>query len=146
MAPPGSAEQNRPNGPPRQRAHAGRLVVHSGPAPRSPFPGSASLRIAWAAVTEDAMPSGSAMPLIGLDAVVIDCETTGLDPAKARIVDLAAVRLTGGKMDAAGSFDSPVRPPEPIPRAATAIHGIDDAAVAEAPLFAEVWPDFSAYA
>ena len=32
-------------------------------------------------------------PLIALDAVVIDTETTGLDPAKARIVEIAAVRL-----------------------------------------------------
>ena len=31
-------------------------------------------------------------------------------------------------------------PGEPIPAAATAIHGIDDAAVAQAPPFAEVWP------
>ena len=38
---------------------------------------------------------GSTTPLIALDAVVIDSETTSLDPAKARIVEIAAVRLDG---------------------------------------------------
>ena len=33
-------------------------------------------------------------PLLGLDAVVIDSETTGLDPRKARLIELAAVRLS----------------------------------------------------
>ena len=42
--------------------------------------------------------AASATPLIALDAVVIDTETTGLDPAKARIVELAAVRLTVGRV------------------------------------------------
>jgi DNA polymerase III epsilon subunit-like protein len=38
-----------------------------------------------------------ATPLIALDAVVVDTETPSLDPAKARIVEIAAVRLTGGE-------------------------------------------------
>src|SRR3990172_8081028 len=38
----------------------------------------------------------SVTPLIALDAVVIDTETTGLDPRKAWIVEIAAVRLVGG--------------------------------------------------
>ncbi len=41
----------------------------------------------------------NATPLIALDAVVIDTETTGLDPAKARIVEVAAVRIAGGRID-----------------------------------------------
>ena len=40
-----------------------------------------------------------ASPLIALDAVVIDTETTGLDPARARIVEFGAVRLSGGRID-----------------------------------------------
>ena len=91
------------------------------------------------------MDGGSATPLIGLDAVVIDSETTGLDPAKARIVDLAAVRLAGGKLDVSASFQGLVQPSEPIPPAATAIHGIDDAAVAAAPPFAEIWREWQSY-
>jgi signal-transduction protein with cAMP-binding, CBS, and nucleotidyltransferase domain len=47
---------------------------------------------------------GGATPLIALDAVVIDSETTSLDPAKARIVEIAAVRLVAGRVDTADAF------------------------------------------
>jgi DNA polymerase-3 subunit epsilon/CBS domain-containing protein len=82
-------------------------------------------------------------PLIALDAVVIDSETTGLDPRSARIVELAAVRLVGGRLKTEGSFRRLINPGGPIPPAATRVHGIDDAAVAKAPAFAAVWPEFS---
>ena len=86
----------------------------------------------------------NATPLIALDAVVIDTETTGLDPAKARIVEVAAVRIAGGRIDVE-PFRMLVRPDEPIPASSTRIHGIDDAAVAAANGFAGVWPAFSAF-
>ena len=89
--------------------------------------------------------SGGA-PLLSLDAVVIDTETTGLDPRKARVIELAGVRLCGGKLAGDGSFRQLLRPAgESIPAETTRIHGIDDAAVAQSPPFAEVWPDFSAF-
>ena len=85
-------------------------------------------------------------PLLGLDAVVIDSETTGLDPRKARVIELAAVRLSAGKLAEADSFRQLIRPgDESIPAINTEIHGIDDAAVAAAPSFAEVWPRFREY-
>ena len=87
----------------------------------------------------------NATPLIALDAVVVDTETTGLDPKTARLVELAAIRIVGGRLDPDASFRSLVRPGVPIPAAAAAIHGIDDAAVAAASPFAEVWPEFSAF-
>jgi DNA polymerase-3 subunit epsilon/CBS domain-containing protein len=87
---------------------------------------------------------GNATPLIALDALVIDTETTGLDPAKARIVEIAAVRLTAGKLEHAPAYRSLVHPGEPIPATATRIHRIDDQSVASAPSFAQVWPEFSA--
>jgi DNA polymerase-3 subunit epsilon/CBS domain-containing protein len=92
------------------------------------------------------MNGGGATPLIGLDGVVIDCETTGLDPAKAFVVDLAGVRVIGGRLDVTAPFQSLVRPPLPIPPTATSVHGIDDAAVAEAPPLSEIWPAFKAFA
>ena len=82
----------------------------------------------------------NATPLIALDAVAIDTETTGLDAAKARVVEIAAVRLAAGRIAADKPFRSLVRPAAPIPQSATAIHGIDAAKVADAPLFDEVWP------
>ncbi len=87
----------------------------------------------------------NATPLIAIDAVVIDTETTGLDPRKARILEIASVRLSAGEVEASGSFRRLIQPGEPIPQAATAIHGIDAAKVAGAPGFAAVWPEFSAY-
>ena len=92
----------------------------------------------------DRMNSGA--PLLSLDAVVIDTETTGLDPRKARVIEIAGVRLSGGKLDAGGSFRQLLRPAgESIPAETTRIHGIDDAMVARSPPFADVWPGFSAF-
>lgn len=85
------------------------------------------------------------IPLIALDAVVIDTETTGLDPRKAWIVEIAAVRLVGGQLQPEAAFRRLVRPGEPIPKLATEIHGIDEAAVADAPAFAGVWPELAAF-
>jgi DNA polymerase-3 subunit epsilon/CBS domain-containing protein len=87
----------------------------------------------------------SATPLIALDAVVLDTETTGVDPTSARIVEIAAVRLVGGKMAAQNALRRLVRPDQPIPATATRIHGINDAAVAGATPFAEVWPEFVSF-
>jgi CBS domain-containing protein len=85
-------------------------------------------------------------PLLSLDAVVIDTETTGLEPRKARVIELAGVRLSRGKLVESDTFRQLLRPgDELIPAVATRIHGIDDAAVAAAPAFADVWPRFTAF-
>jgi CBS domain-containing protein len=85
-------------------------------------------------------------PLLSLDAVVIDTETTGLDPRNARVIELAGVRLSVGKLVAGDSFRQLLRPAdEAIPAETTRIHGIDDAMVAGSPLFADVWPGFTAF-
>ncbi|MBI3436290.1 MAG: CBS domain-containing protein [Proteobacteria bacterium] len=82
----------------------------------------------------------NATPLIALDAVVIDTETTGLDTAKARVVEIGVVRIRDGHIEAGAPACWRVDPGEPIPPAATRIHGIDAAALAMAPAFAAVWP------
>jgi len=87
---------------------------------------------------------GNATPLIALDAVVIDTETTDLDPAKARIVEIAALRLLGGRLDTQPPLRRLVRPGELIPAAASQIHGIDDATVANAPVFSAIADEISA--
>jgi len=86
------------------------------------------------------LTTGNATPLISLNAVVVDTETTGLDPARARIVEIGLVPLVGGKLDESGVLRRLVNPGEPIPPATTKIHGIDDSAVADAPAFASIWP------
>jgi len=68
---------------------------------------------------------------------VVDLETTGTSVESDEIVSLAVVRLDaeGVELD---RFASLVRPSGPIPPEATAVHGIDDAAVARAPRFADL--------
>ena len=57
------------------------------------------------------MPMGSsATPLLALDAVAIDTETTGLDARKARIVEIALVPIVGGRLDATPAFRRLIRP------------------------------------
>ena len=87
----------------------------------------------------------NATPLIALDAVVIDTETTGLDPAKARIVEIGVVPLKGGRLRDELALRRLLHPGESIPPSAIAIHKIDDAAVAAAPGFAAVWPELAAF-
>lgn len=84
-------------------------------------------------------------PLIALNAVVLDTETTGLDPRDAWIVEIGAVRLNKGRIDPADTFRRLVRPGVPIPPASTAIHHIDDMKVAAAPGFEKVWPELLTY-
>ena len=91
------------------------------------------------------MPMGSsATPLLALDAVVIDTETTGLDARKARIVEIALVPIVGGRLDAGAACRRLIRPEVAIPAQATRIHGIDAAAVADAPRFTEAWRELAA--
>jgi DNA polymerase-3 subunit epsilon/CBS domain-containing protein len=79
-------------------------------------------------------------PLTALEAVALDLETTGLDPRKARIVQVAMVHLSGPHVDARPCFNSLINPGIPIPAVARSIHGISDEMVAAAPAFATVIP------
>jgi CBS domain-containing protein len=84
-------------------------------------------------------------PLIALDAVVLDTETTGLDARIARVVQIGALRLSGGSLDVAERYETLVNPGDAIPKAAVAVHGITDAMVAAAPPFADVAPSLEAF-
>jgi CBS domain-containing protein len=90
------------------------------------------------------MTINNATPLIALDAVAIDTETTGLDPAKARAVEIAALPLKAGRPDEKAALRFLINPGQSIPSTATAIHHIDDKAVAGCPGFAAVWPELAA--
>jgi DNA polymerase III subunit epsilon len=72
-------------------------------------------------------------PLGALAYCVFDLETTGLDIENDAIVSVGAVRVLGSRVLAGENFATLVDPGRPIPPASTAIHGIDDAAVAGAP-------------
>jgi DNA polymerase-3 subunit epsilon len=77
-------------------------------------------------------------PLIDTTFVVLDLETTGLSPERDRITEVGAVRARGGEVLA--ELRTFVHPGVPIPPAVTAITGITDADVANAPDVATVLP------
>lgn len=88
--------------------------------------------------------TSGATPLFAASILAIDTETTGLDPASARIVELAAVRLTAGRLDPEPPLIARVRPDIAIPPKSTSIHGITDEMVAGAPPFSGVLPRLTA--
>ncbi len=88
----------------------------------------------------------SARPLMSMSAVVMDTETTGLDTAKDRIVQIGAVKLVHGKLIEGELFDSLVNPGIPIPPASTEIHGITDQDVAGAPVLENCFRDYQSWA
>ena len=80
------------------------------------------------------MASG-ATPLIALNAVALDTETTGLDASKARIVQIGALALAGGRIHDGATLDLLVDPGIPIPSASSRIHNITNAMVRSSPQF-----------
>ena len=73
----------------------------------------------------------------------IDLESTGVDVARDRIVEVAVVKFAPG--GATEVFHRRVNPGVPIPAAATAVHGVADADVAAAPAFAAIARDLRAF-
>ncbi|OWK34230.1 3'-5' exonuclease [Fimbriiglobus ruber] len=74
---------------------------------------------------------------------VLDLETTGVDPARDRIVEFAVLKIApDGRSQLCHQR---VRPGVPIPPAATAVHGITDAAVAAAPPFRAIARSLAAF-
>lgn len=92
-----------------------------------------------------AAPAAAETPLIALDAVVLDTETTGLDVRADRIVQIGALRLHGEELLEAELFEAVLDPGIPIPEVAARVHGLSDAEVAGKPGFAAVAPDLRAF-
>lgn len=85
----------------------------------------------------------SGTPLGSLSLAVIDTETTGLDIATARVIEVGGVWIERGSLSEEKVFARLVDPGEPIPPQSSAIHGIGDDDVAGAPPFADVAADLS---
>jgi DNA polymerase III epsilon subunit family exonuclease len=77
------------------------------------------------------------------DFTAIDTETTGTDWSNAEVVEIAAVRVRGGKI--VDTWSSLVKPRGVVPAEARAVHHIGDDELATAPSFEEVWPAFRAF-
>ena len=76
--------------------------------------------------------------LAALPAVALDLETTGLDVANDRIVQIGAVTMLGPVVRDAPRMDTYVDPGVPVPPGSTRIHGLTDATVAGAPRLQDV--------
>ncbi|MBR6381893.1 MAG: PolC-type DNA polymerase III [Lachnospiraceae bacterium] len=77
------------------------------------------------------------------DYVVFDLETTGLSPVMNRIIEIGAVKVSGGKIT--DRFSCFVNPEEPIPYHITKLTSITDADVRDADRIAEVLPRFLSF-
>jgi DNA polymerase III subunit epsilon len=75
-------------------------------------------------------------PLIDTTFVVLDLETTGLSPARDRITEVGAVKVRGGEV--LGELATFVDPQRPIPAAISALTGITDHLVRDAPPIEDV--------
>ena len=82
------------------------------------------------------------IPLLSLNAIAFDSETTGLDTSQARMIQIGAVRIVHGEVDESHTFQAMINPGEPIPPVSQAIHGISDDDVADAADFTAVVQDF----
>ncbi len=71
------------------------------------------------------------MSLLDETFLVIDTETTGLDPKVDRVVDIGAVLIKNGKIEK--TWETTINPGIPIPPQASAIHHLTDEHVAESP-------------
>lgn len=70
--------------------------------------------------------------------VAVDLETTGLDPANDRIIEIGAVKFRGDEM--LDEFQTVVDPGCPIPRYITQLTGLRDRDVENAPRLSEILP------
>ena len=70
--------------------------------------------------------------------VIIDVETTGSNPLRDRIIEIALIRTDG-----AGEFSSLVSPGHTLPRFISALTGIADHDLSDAPSFDEIAPEIA---
>ena len=73
--------------------------------------------------------------------IVLDTETTGLDPKSHRIVELACIELVN-HLPTGAKLHKLINPEMDIPAESAAIHGITNAKVKDAPVFAEIAAEF----
>ena len=77
--------------------------------------------------------------------IVLDTETTGLDPATGdRIVELGAVEIVN-HMPTGRTFHAYVNPQREVPEDAVRVHGLTTAFLADKPVFARVAEQFTAF-
>src|SRR5260370_24417255 len=74
--------------------------------------------------------------------IVLDTETTGLDPLRGdRLVEIGCVEMFK-RMRTGQTFHRPLNPERAMPAEAFAVHGLSSEFLADKPFFAEVADDF----
>jgi DNA polymerase-3 subunit epsilon len=86
----------------------------------------------------------SDLPIMESDFVTVDLETTGCTPGRHGVIEIGAVRISGGRI--VGEFASLVRPPDALPRAISQLTGITLDMLAPAPSIDDVLPAFRSFA
>ena len=77
--------------------------------------------------------------------IVLDTETTGLDPATGdRIVEIGCVELDN-HIPSGNTFHVYINPERRMPKAAFDVHGLSDEFLADKPKFADIAADFAAF-
>src|SRR6202011_4860112 len=77
--------------------------------------------------------------------IVLDTETTGLDPLRGdRLVEIGCVEIYN-RMPTGQSYHCYINPERDVPAEAFAVHGLPPAFLASKPLFAEVVDEFLAF-
>ena len=71
--------------------------------------------------------------------IVLDIETTGFSHRKDKIIEVAAIKISRGKI--LDSFSSVVNPKIPLPSKITQLTGITEREVSSAPTFKEISSD-----
>ncbi len=94
---------------------------------------SGDARLSWrGAAVGLAEPPGAGVQLESASFVVFDLETTGLSPARSRIVEIGAQRIEALELGA--TFETLVNPGVPVPIAITALTGIGQGDLRHAPV------------
>jgi DNA polymerase III epsilon subunit family exonuclease len=83
-------------------------------------------------------------PSLPPNLVVLDCETTGLDPTRERVVEIGVVRL-GPDLEPVERFCTLVDPRRTLPLAVARLTGITQPELDAAPTFDEIWPTLTAF-
>ncbi|MDP6969219.1 MAG: DNA polymerase III subunit epsilon [Gammaproteobacteria bacterium] len=77
--------------------------------------------------------------------VVLDTETTGLDPKRGdKLVEIGAVEMINRRFTG-NNYHQYIQPERDVPMEAQAVHGITDEFLADKPIFATIADEFLAY-
>lgn len=86
-----------------------------------------------------------ARPALSYDYVVIDLETTGLDPLHDRVVSAGAVRVSQGRVRLGDRFSELINPGRDVPVESIKVHGITPDMLREARTALDAFDDFLAW-